>query len=243
VKHRALVWLLLGTVLVVHESYFFGYTVDEAYISARYARNLRSGDGLVFNTGNRVEGYTNFLLVISQALVPDHGDNVIVFTKILCMAASLASLWLLLGLAGRGDGSQLAAVLGGLLFVFNGAVAVSAVTGLETHLFCALVTAGCAAYLRGTRRGELLSAGLFSLSCLTRPEGFLFSGVTLIHLLVRDRKRAVSWASLWASLVIPLVLWRRAYYGAWVPNTFFAKTGGGLHQLSRGVGYLKIFLN
>jgi arabinofuranosyltransferase len=99
------------------------------------------------------------------------------------------------------------------------------------------------AYLKGARRSELLSAGLFGLSCLVRPEGLLFSGITLLHLLIRDRRRAVRWACLWVSLVIPLVLWRRAYYGEWVPNTFFAKTGGGLRQVSRGVGYLKSFLN
>lgn len=242
-KHRVLIWVLLGALLIAHELYFFGYTVDEAYISARYARNLKDGMGLVLNPSERVEGYTNFLLVVSQALVPHRGESAMLFTKGLCMACSLVSLWLLTGLALRHHGSLLGATLGGLLFVVNGAVAVSAVTGLETHLFCVLVTGGCVAYLRGERRRELLSASLFAVSCLVRPEGFLFSAVTLLHLWVRDRRRAVRWVCLWTSLVLPLVLWRRAYYGAWVPNTFFAKTGGGLHQVSRGAGYLKSFLN
>jgi len=34
---------------------------DDAYISFRYVRNFVEGRGLVFNPGERVEGYTNFL--------------------------------------------------------------------------------------------------------------------------------------------------------------------------------------
>ncbi len=37
---------------------------DDAYTSFRYAKNFAEGDGLVFNKGERVEGYTNFLWVI-----------------------------------------------------------------------------------------------------------------------------------------------------------------------------------
>ncbi len=40
---------------------------DDAYISFRYARNLVEGDGLVFNVGERVEGYTNFLWTLMSA--------------------------------------------------------------------------------------------------------------------------------------------------------------------------------
>ncbi len=237
-------WLLLGAVLVAHEMYFFRYTVDEAYISARYARNLREGLGPVFNPGERVEGFTNLLLVLLQAVVPHNGESVMVFTKILCMACSLASLWLLLGLASAtGNNSGIAPVLGGLLFVANGAVAVSAVTGLETHLFCAIVTGGIVAYLRGGRRGAVLSSVLMGLACLVRPEGFLFSGITFVHLSVRQRSLAWTWVLPWLMIVLPMQLWRKAYYGQWVPNTYFAKTGGGFHQIGRGIGYVKSFVN
>jgi len=40
---------------------------DDAYISFRYARNLVEGNGLVFNAGERVEGYTNFLWTVMSA--------------------------------------------------------------------------------------------------------------------------------------------------------------------------------
>jgi hypothetical protein len=37
---------------------------DDAYISYRYALNLASGQGLVFNSGERVEGFSNLLYVL-----------------------------------------------------------------------------------------------------------------------------------------------------------------------------------
>ena len=43
------------------------WTCDDAWISFRYAMNFVSGTGLVFNPGERVEGYTNFLWVLMNA--------------------------------------------------------------------------------------------------------------------------------------------------------------------------------
>jgi len=37
---------------------------DDAFISFRYAKNLASGMGLVYNPNERVEGYTNFLWTV-----------------------------------------------------------------------------------------------------------------------------------------------------------------------------------
>ena len=43
------------------------FLCDDAFISFRYARNLLEGHGLVFNPGEYVEGYTNFLWVLELA--------------------------------------------------------------------------------------------------------------------------------------------------------------------------------
>src|SRR2546426_6673593 len=60
--------LLLLTALLfgynVQRSYFLG---DDSFISFRYARHLAEGHGLVWNPGDRVEGYTNFLWVVLMA--------------------------------------------------------------------------------------------------------------------------------------------------------------------------------
>jgi hypothetical protein len=47
----------------------YWWLVDDAMISMRYARNLAEGSGLVWNVGERVEGYTNLLWTLFMTLV------------------------------------------------------------------------------------------------------------------------------------------------------------------------------
>src|SRR5215831_17241797 len=66
--------LLLGVIAVlalgVAHIYYLRFVCDDAFISYRYAANLAHGRGLVFNPGERVEGYTNFLwVVLCSALI------------------------------------------------------------------------------------------------------------------------------------------------------------------------------
>ena len=61
--------LILGAILLLALSYvfYFRWVAEDAYISFRYARNLVEGHGLVFNVGEKVEGYTNFLWTLLLA--------------------------------------------------------------------------------------------------------------------------------------------------------------------------------
>ena len=45
------------------------FLTDDAFISFRYVRNLLEGHGLVFNPGERVEGYSNFLWTLELAFI------------------------------------------------------------------------------------------------------------------------------------------------------------------------------
>ena len=55
-------------VLGILFAYSIAWTCDDAWISFRYARNFVEGLGLVFNPGERVEGYTNFSWTLLAAL-------------------------------------------------------------------------------------------------------------------------------------------------------------------------------
>src|SRR5262245_28850159 len=46
---------------------YFRNLVDDAMTSVVYAKQLALGNGVVFNVGERVEGYTNFLWVVFMA--------------------------------------------------------------------------------------------------------------------------------------------------------------------------------
>jgi hypothetical protein len=59
--------------------------LDDAYISYRYAQNLAQGNGLVFNRGERVEGYSNFLhvLMMTPAFFVTDREGVYFFSLLL----------------------------------------------------------------------------------------------------------------------------------------------------------------
>src|SRR3972149_11992101 len=58
------------------------YTIDDAYITFQYARNVAIGNGPVFNTGERVEGYSCPLWVFLLAGIDRLGVDVIRFSKV-----------------------------------------------------------------------------------------------------------------------------------------------------------------
>src|SRR5689334_10099421 len=97
VGSRWLFPLLVGFVapavlLVVNMRRAAPLTIDDAYITFRYARNLVRGLGLVYNPGERIEGYTNFLWTILVAAGLKLHVAPEVTTKLLGGAAALGSL-------------------------------------------------------------------------------------------------------------------------------------------------------
>ena len=70
-KARQILALLLVTApwggLLAWLSHVAWFLCDDAFISFRYARNLLKGHGLVFNPGEYVEGYSNFLWTLELA--------------------------------------------------------------------------------------------------------------------------------------------------------------------------------
>lgn len=66
-------WLSVMVIVLVFLLGFYdtiskSWTSDDAFISFRYARNLVEGKGLVYNAGERVEGFSNFLWTMLIAL-------------------------------------------------------------------------------------------------------------------------------------------------------------------------------
>ena len=70
------------------------FVIDDAFISLRYARNLALGHGLVYNAGERVEGYTNFLWTLFLALPHLLRVDPIAAGKIANLILALATAWI-----------------------------------------------------------------------------------------------------------------------------------------------------
>ncbi len=201
---------------------------DDAFISYRYARNLVQGQGLVYNPGERVEGYTNLLwtLLISAGLAL--GLKAEDASHLLSLASGLGALFFAFAYA-RAVLPQVRVWLAGfapLLLYLSPSFAIWSSSGLETPLFTAALAAALAAEAR--RRAGWMTVAV-AVAALTRPEGALAAALLYAFHLHRDReslRAALRPVLLFAGLMAALTLFRLLYYGAWLPNTFYAKAGG-----------------
>ncbi len=141
--------LLFGT--NVERGAFLG---DDGFISFRYARHLAEGQGLVWNAGERVEGYTNFLWVVLMAGALRLGLRPEVVANVLGIASGTALLVALLVFAARRAGWRNPIVwLAPLTLATSRSFTAWCTGGLETQLFTLLVFLASVAFLRERDRG------------------------------------------------------------------------------------------
>jgi len=212
------------------------WACDDAFISFRYAQNLVEGHGLVYNVGERVEGYTNLLWTLMLAAGMAAGGDPIrigAWLGIACyvgLAATLACIsW-----RRRERGQPFLPLAAGCVLVspdFHD----WATGGLETSLFTWLATAALiASRAAAASRSAALGAGaLLSLLLLTRPDGLLFAGAAAGGLVLWPPRTAGATASRRGAallLVLPaltlaaLVAWKLVYYGELLPTAFHSKS-------------------
>lgn len=225
--------------------WWFHYMPDDAYIGMRYAGNLAGGDGLVFNPGERVEGYTNFLWVIilaaaAKAQIPlVSGARIL---SLLCSAGTLLLVWHLcdavIPAREKKTAGRSIAAAAPLILAASVPFVTWASSGTEIPLFTFLLTAGM--LLLTTGRDPLPVFTLFALLTLVRPEGAAYYILAAALLIVRGenpRKVAAGGLLIAALLLGPYLAWKIYYFGGILPNTFYAKTGATAVQLRNGATY------
>lgn len=234
-------WLLLGVAavaLVVH-SLAYDFITDDAYISFVYARNFAEHHELVFNLGQYVEGYTNFLwtLLLGLGMMVDIPPELL--AKVLAAICSVVTFAVAFTAIERAMGRKTPwAALPALLLASSSGFACWTSGGLETQLFTMLFTialakATAAEDIAGER--ALYGAGVaLALAAMTRPEGLLVAGVLgFVRIIcnVVARRRIIGTPELVAAacfLVVwaPWFAWRYWYYGHLFPNTYYVKAHG-----------------
>lgn len=233
-----------------------GFYHDDAYITLRYAKNCIAGLGMVWNGGEYVQGYTNFLHLALISLLG-------LFNIDLVRASQLVGVISLIGLLGvmllfqrvlKGEARMSFGHLPAILVITSVPMLVWTVGGLEGTLFSLLVAIGSLLLLVAVDSPKgyrfYIASGLaFGFGFLTRPDGVVFIAVSLAWLLWLSRKEKsggfrnlMAYAVGVAIIVIPYVAWQVTYYGDVVPNTFYAKMGAPLSiRLISGIIYLGRF--
>ncbi len=224
----ALALIATAAAATLAHALWVGTVTDDAGISLAYARTFAAGHGLRLTEWSpRVEGYSNPLWVLWLALgavlrLPGPG-----FAHV-SGAVFAAAAALLIGLAP----SQLLSrepqprdAIAPWLLAFDTTFAFWAGAGLETGAF-ALALAATLVLLES--RGAPLPAAAL---CLLRPEGPLY----VVALALTRRAHRLRFAMLALVPIAGWVIFRRAYYAEWLPNTYFAKHGwdyGGFWYLN-----------
>ena len=244
-KSRAIrgLFLLIGIAVFLYLALHFDFTQDDAYISFRYASNLIHGDGLVFNSGERVEGYTNFFWILLTLPADALGINPASFTKALGIIFGVFILILIGKMAesvfpfNRGRSNDFlagsAVILAGSMY----SLAYWSSSGLETACFAFFAVWGIFAYMQ---RSSSLPV-LLALATLTRPEGFLVFCFLLCYDIAAQRKvtrYALQTAAVYAIMMLPFAAFKLWYYHSLLPNSFYAKTSFSMTQLTNGLDYV-----
>jgi len=264
-KRFAYVLLAVLAVVFYYHSSSFNFIQDDSFITYRYVKNFAEGNGLVFNIGERVEGYTCFMWVILLASLKVLGINFVSASQTLGILFSFLTLLftflISLNVFPKNKTAYYSitfSLIAVLLIVSNGAFAYWASSGMETGMFGFFVTLGIYLYLKeSTAKTNYFpySSLAFLIASLARPEGNLIFAVTILHkvfvtlkspgenrIKVLFSKNNLVWLILYLVPAVAYMIWRCMYYGYLLPNTFYAKTGSSLEYFKTGAEYFWEFV-
>jgi hypothetical protein len=235
------------------------FLIDDAYISFHYARNLVEGAGLVLNPAERVEGYSNLLWVLLLAAGMKCGVAPETLSRLVGLGAGLALLEVTRRLALRllpdEPLSRWLALLSVSMLAASRTAAAWCTGGLETRLYTLFVVSGVLLMGQELARGSGAfpwSALVLGLAILTRTDGFVLVGILGAGLLVIRLGRIGRHGLLFFGILVLTVgaqlAFRRAYYGEWLANTYYAKVPGlalrsGFRYLALAAGSYGLYLS
>jgi len=254
-RHRSIGYLILIFTLAtaiygLYQAVVMSWTGDDAFISFRYAKNLIEGHGLVFNTGEHVEGYSNFLWTILMAAGMFVGLDPVGLSSGLGILSFLMTAGVYYYLSQRlfaGRVSILPSVLPmtAICLLVMHDFQVWATGGLETSFLTMLLSLGYGILVCSKGRKSVIMAGfVMTLAALTRPDALLFFVMTLVYLVIQgrnNRRNLIFFLLPFILFYIPYWFWRYDYYGYLFPNTYYAKSAS-LAWYSQGLTYLWLYV-
>ncbi len=228
------VWIIIVLIAAssvpILASQRLAHPIDDAYITLTYARSLSEGRGFTFgefvdkpSLGTTTPLYAALLAVASRLLPFADMPQLAVA---LSVVAWLATAWLWAWQGPALGLSRLESLCVALLLLLETSFWISAL-GMETRLFCFLLSLSLVVYFRGWYFWAGLLAGLLS---LTRGEGFLMFAALGFYQVLSDVAKHQSPISKLARLaagglivLVPWAIYTWFTFGSLLPNTLAAK--------------------
>jgi arabinofuranosyltransferase len=209
-----LVWLAAAAAAVIR---FRGWTVDDFYITYRYAENLARGRGFVYNPGERVFGLSDPGIGLVTALLHWVTRIPIEWLASALFGGALVGVAVLLLREGEACGRRLETLIGGSLLVMSSLLWGNNGAAAPLTLLALLGAAGLA------DRRPWLAGTLAGLAVWIRPDAGV--GVAILLLLLLMESGRLPWkTALAAAAVVALgLLCAWLWFGSMLPGTLGAK--------------------
>ena len=196
---------------------------EDQLIVLRYARNLIEGNGLVYNVGERIQGFTTPLFtLLSTGAVALGGDDAAVWQNAFGVVCIVGTAILAVRILSRADAAGASPLAVALILYFPIAGYTARYLGMEVHLFAFLLLMALDLHLAQRSTLAAITTGLLF---LTRPEGVLLSVILLGHNWATRRRPPLREAIAALLTVTPWLLFATVYYGTPLTTTLRAKTG------------------
>ncbi|MBN1231814.1 MAG: hypothetical protein JXA60_00470 [Candidatus Coatesbacteria bacterium] len=248
INNKKLVYISLLTIAILYilwSAYFINNTstiisgkryfmlFDDAMISMRYAWNFAHGNGLVWNKGEYIEGYTNLLLVLIMS-IPNlilSKPHASLFIQILgvffCLGTAYLSYLITKDFLKTEGIFPLLSFLGVLLYY---PFSFWSLMGMETGLLTFLLFLSICRFLttRENDNIDYLFLLLILLAFLTRMDSIIMTFPLVFFRFIekRAKKRFLIEAGFIFLIVILKLILSKLYYNAWFPNTYTLKVRG-----------------
>jgi len=200
---------------------FMEFTVDDAYITLRYADNLVNGLGFVYNPGERVLGTTTPLFTLILAAIGLMLKNPLPAGKIMTVLCDALVAGIVLQMTFRWTGKRWIGYWAGILYALNPVSIKWAALGMETGLYTFLICLSLREYMEERFRTSYVLAGL---ALLTRIDGVLVFAVLLGADLIRRRRQAIADCLVGAFPVVVWACFALVYFGSPIPQSALAKS-------------------
>jgi hypothetical protein len=228
-----------------------GHVWEDFLITFRHSKNLVDGNGLVFNPGQRVQGFTSVLNVMLPALfyaVCGHSmEAALNLYRAVCLGVYVWGGFELLKLLLRNPGIDRYSPLVFILLYTTSAKMVSfTMNGQEAAFMIGFLSVGMASAFEGMGKCWRMLAVSWTGLLYTRPDAPLYVAALAVVGLIfatENKKEALLGiaraAGVAAILFLPWFLWAWNYYGNPFPNTMLAKSELRHDQLLDPAGLLR----
>lgn len=209
-----IVFVILTTICInsIYRMSQINFIQDDAYITLRYVDNFINGNGLVFNKGERVEGFTNFLWLVLLSITS-------IIAKIISLQIELSFVTQLFSLLSgvtllvfsfyftqrflkekfeqKNNFEKItilfASLIPPLLISFSSPFLYWGVSGMESTLFTLLALISVYRYLFNyKKKPDLVFVSVSVLNTMLRPEGLLIFFLITSHSIIVNKMKSIT---------------------------------------------------